>query len=284
MIPEILLSQYQAYTIDTFRHLTGDEFPFSSDLAFQHDSLETFVQNIKSSDVFEQLIRWEWKNTDPFTRNDLRRLDIQYLQGYGHIGLGPFDGSQFYLDGQFGMALVDRKHTIGACISFDHPSSPRFQTLVKNTVPYLLNHGYLRPDDLVITQLQGALESWKMFRKMYNQKTESPLIDSIRWELALTDLTCLWALKNGYERIFMLSADQCVHFYPYKYSDDSERREKYQRGKMRYDVTARRLGFSKDEQTDFWVKDLAQFHIVPVTGLFGALLKPLIRTGENEYS
>lgn len=141
---------------------------------------------------------------------------------YFSVAFAPKDDaklpeSSFYIDGDYGIAIgVKQKR-----------KDPFVWTAVASFVP----HPYDEKAPL-ITQLQS-----RWFWEEEKSREGHVLLDNYRWEFALVNLIALWSLRAGLKTLYIQSSEDNTFTHMLGKNQ----------AKMRYDVTAKRLGFTKED-------------------------------------
>lgn len=158
-----------------------------------------------------------------------RKTDVIEDEGMG----------EFYLDGDFSLALGIKSHIVPENKTWVGITSFCLGRGVENYIPYGKNHltdtmpfRYPHP---VIVQIQGPspIAYGREYRRELYYEALSVLQD-YKWERALIGLTLDWAREEGIPSVYLLPADKN------RWAKSSEQMERLE---MRYDVSAKRLGF-----------------------------------------
>ena len=167
---------------------------------------------------FNSVDKFIKNGNDPSLSNHYN-LRIWYNNDYGSS-----EEHKFYFDTNYGLILTrtDGGHSVDlGCLGFE-PN--------KHNV------------SIRIVQLQGPT---------YNKDDKvAELLKPIKWERLLVSAICQWASLNGFESVEIQPASQ-NRWYPELDPDD--KKNKFH---MRYDVTARRLGFKFNSDRKVFVKPL----------------------------
>lgn len=157
------------------------------------------------------------------------------------------DESYTYLDGSFGFALGYRtknRLTWLAATSFSSYYEPKIMDEIDGKPVSLVNLD--KPEGPFIKQLQ----SYYYYRDDYSldpdknpKSLQSEIFKGIHWEKLLVALVSHWADVLGFGAVYIQQARK-NHYY-------TEVDDRYKRFIMRYDYTAKRLGFKINKYGDY---------------------------------
>ena len=146
---------------------------------------------------------------------------------------------EFYFDGDFSLALGIKSHIVPENKTWVGVTSFCLGRGVEHYIPYGESHltgtmpfRYPHP---VIVQIQGPSPS--AYGREYRQELYCEalsVLQDYKWERALIGLTLDWAREEGIPSVYLLPADK---------NRWTKSREQLERLEMRYDVSAKRLGF-----------------------------------------
>lgn len=99
-------------------------------------------------------------------------------------------------------------------------------------------------------------------RQIQGKKGLDSYLSSIKWERFLLNSLVLWAKHAGYQKVFVSPAEK-NKWYSNSGLNTRELTELQKRFKLRYDVTAKRLGFRYDAECGYYVKKLGPEAVIP---------------------
>ena len=184
-----------------------------------HMSLRQFTNDFAKRGDLDHLLDKYLKKDSPL---DSRKFKlVAYPGGSGRGGEPPYD--QFFFDGFTNLILFygDPEKGIGVSAGIN-----RVKNLNNIRIPKKVKW-----HDLIINQLQGPAVGG-------NNLEVEETFKQFRWERLLTEVFIKWARNIGLKRIFMLPHD----LNGWKKIRKNEHGTSY----LRYDVTAKRLGFKRD--------------------------------------
>ncbi len=176
----------------------------------------------------------------PFAKSNAVLDETFVFKGKLHRGMQRLDDDGnciYYLDGQYSFALgylrgKKQRPLWVAVTSFatDEIASSYKESLVSSGVE--TDYNSILP---LIVQIQGAAD-WSFENKAMHRDAKK-VLNKLRWEKALIALLLNWAEKNRVPAVYLLPSSMNRH----RYNEDCTGRLH-----MRYDVTARRMGFVQD--------------------------------------
>ncbi len=187
-------------------------------------SLKHFVRDFTKSGDFELLIRRYLKTDSPL---DSKQFTLLTHEGYECEKKPPYN--IFYFDGFTGLVLFygDLRKKVGVTASLE---------LKKNKDGFRgMDDSQMQGDDLIINQIQGRT-------KTYVKEVREETFSQFRWEKLLVEIFINWARQSGLNRLFLL---------PSVYNKwDTIRTNRNNTAYLRYDVTAKRLGFRRQNNDE----------------------------------
>ncbi len=182
-------------------------------------SLNYFVDAFVSNGDFRRIL-------DRYIKED-SNLDPEKFSLLSHEKKGRGEGEYskpFWFDGFASIVLFygPPKDNIGVTAGVDHIKS----------VGRNMDRTNISDTDLIINQLQGPTQS--------DNTKLAVTFSNFRWERMLTEILIEWARQTGLEKLY---------FLPSAFSTwDKIMFNQGGIGKLRYDVTAKRLGFKRDKE------------------------------------
>ena len=201
------------------------------------DSIDQYIARSDSNGVFAEIIR---NNTKAGALQDVNKYLLSPdVNSKGRVFL-PNDPIPVFVDGTHGFALGCQKKDSGKTLwlammglGFLEEGTNHVTTHIKN------NPHQIFP---VIRQLQVLTSSANKIEKKEKSEILAELHD-LRWERILITNVVNWARKSSFQKIYSIPAEKCRW----------ARKEDLERYKIRYNTSAKRLGFKKDEASGYWV-------------------------------
>lgn len=194
------------------------EFPLLQEIILPVPDFTRPREVIQSLTTYTEMAR-KWEEFDTIKRQHIRipyaDTDLRLLEP-----INKYDGTygnyykSFFMDGNYGFMLGGKT-----------PEDNEVKPLALAAFDVESNGG------VIIKQLQGRL------RKDNLSQSEKGILEAYRWEFILVNLIASWADKVQLPSITIQSAEK----NRWKNFTPSE-----QNLKLRYDVTAKRLGFTKE--------------------------------------
>lgn len=156
------------------------------------------------------------------------------------------DGGKTYIDGYNAFALG---------IQIPHINQNVWLATLGFNIEHLRNANGSVNSVMAINQIQACEYTSGHTEKKARQRQA---LASLRWEQMLVELGLYWASHVDMEKVAIQSAEK-NRYYPKAIPSLEEASEDYilelkakrQRFRMRYDVTAKRMGFKKNEANDW---------------------------------
>lgn len=227
-LPELFRDRLFVRAVAVYEGLTGRDhrrflWPGYLDATTVDASLEVFTTDVVGTGRFSELLEAARKISVPS-----RPAPVNLYAWTPSIDSRV--SRQFWIDGDHGLVLSQSYPEIGnsAAVSFSIIGNP--QAVSRRCGRFgngNLNPDYLKAKDLLICQLQG--------RTYYGQ---GAVLSEFHWERLLVGLVAEWAYQVGFPRLLLLPSEH--NYWPNV--QDNYRGTPF----LRYDVTARRLGFQRE--------------------------------------
>jgi hypothetical protein len=203
--------------------------PYKARVMYQ--SFRRYVQNLSDSGEFKSLLNVAIPSDSKLSPN---KFNLRTHYGYGR-GEGTHD-DLFYYDGFMNLVLGYGKPKDRIAVTAGIENVGRLMRVDDLSV------ASIPTDDLIINQLQGpSYMPGNLIKETFR---------NLRWERLLSGVFVDWARRANLEKLY---------FLPAKYNKwDLVRRDKNQTAHLRYDVTAKRLGFRRDAENKPYSLDVAE--------------------------
>lgn len=213
-------------------------------------SLQDFVERINSNGLDEFMNRFS-KSGEGFSEEFL----LHATSDYHSTTIGKRGDGLFYLDGHHTLALgylrQVRKQVNPLWIAVASFSS---SVDLHNYAKKLTDKEETISIAPVILQIQGPTED--SYNRLVKYQSAKKILRRLKWERALVIMLLQWAENTGIPLVYLLPSS-LNNYWVWVGEEEIYLKQRNPRLYMRYDVTAKRMGFNFDEQSGlFWVDTL----------------------------